>query len=457
MHNSFIFKKGFFTILKNNKEIKIVSNKSLFFNIHNNAFEQLLSISKIPEVISPILAMPDIHVGFGVPIGSVFATDSKKGIISSDAVGYDINCGIRLIKTNLNIKDISKQNLQLLSKELKKLPLGLSNEGIKITNQDYNLILTTGANWCVSKKYCSKSDLRHMYNNGFFKNAIVSKISKEALKRGKLQVGTLGQGNHFIDVLSVDSIFNLEVANYFGLEKGQLVILMHSGSRGLGHQIASDYYKLLKKTHGLGYSLISSKVGSDYYKAMLAAANFAFVNRTVLTYKIQEAFNKVLGLTLRIKFSLLYDLTHNLATIEKHFNKEYLITRKGATRVFLPEDLSSKNPFKKTGAPIILPGSMLDYSYVLIPDKGVKETFMSVAHGSGRNISRTDAKKRISFKDLKILMEKNNIILENVSENLAREEQPAAYKNSIKVVNSMKTAKLVKKVVRLKPVIVVIG
>ncbi len=455
MHSSFTYKKGFFISRNNNREIKIAISKLLFKNISSEAFNQLLSISSLKEVSSPILAMPDIHPGFGVPIGSVFASLKENAIISADAVGYDINCGIRIIKISLFLKDLKKEDLVLLSKELKKLPLGLSSDGLKLNNKDYLDILKQGANWCVSKKYCEKKDLSYMYNQGFFKDADVSKISKEALKRGKTQVGTLGQGNHFIDILEVSKVFNKDISNQFDLRKGQLVIMLHTGSRGLGHQIASDYFKKFKIKEPLSHASFSSKEGSDYYKAMCAAANFAFVNRTVLSSLIKDVFLKTLKK--EINFSLLYDLSHNIATFEKHNGKEYLVTRKGATRVFLKEDLSSKSPFKKTGSPIILPGSMLDDSYILVPDKGVKETFSSVAHGSGRSLSRKEAKEKISFKDLKSLMEKNNVILENISENLAREEQPSSYKSSKEVVQAMQDLKMVKKVLKLKPIIVIIG
>ncbi len=456
MLSTYKYKKGFFTSIKNNKEISIVINKTLFEKISKDTLNQLESISKIKEVSSPIFAMPDIHVGFGVPIGSVFATELKDAIISSEAVGYDINCGIRVLKTNLFLKDLKKEDLLRLSKEIKKLPLGLSSKGLKITDKDYKSILTKGVNWCLSNKYCRDSDVSKIYNEGYFENADVSKISKEALKRGKNQIGTLGQGNHFIDILEVSKIFNKEVAKTFGLLKGQLVIMLHSGSRGLGHQIATDYYKLFKNKAPISHAPFISKEGQDYFKAMNAAANFAFVNRAVLSHLIENKLKEIF-VGRKLDFSLLYDLSHNLATIEKHNNTEYVVTRKGATKVFLPEDLDKASPYKKTGSPIILPGSMLDYSYILVPDKGVVSTFSSVAHGSGRELSRKQAKEKISFKDLKIFMENKNVILEGISENLAREEQPQAYKSSREVISSMEDAKMVKKVAQLKPVVVVLG
>lgn len=457
MQDSFKYNKGFFEKTINNKQVKITIDKNLFKEVENDALSQLISLSEIPSITSPILGMPDIHVGFGVPIGSVFASCPKTGIISSEAVGYDINCGIRVIKTNLFLKDLKKEDLLKISKELKKLPLGLSNDGLKLNDVEFYKILTEGANWCVSNKYCKKEDLSYMYNKGFFKGAKINTISKKALKRGKKQVGTLGQGNHFIDILEVSSIFDSKVSKQFGLFKGQLVIMLHTGSRGLGHQIATDYYHACKNKNPISHVPFLSKIGQDYFSAMNAAANFAFVNRSVLSYKIEETFKKTLNLGQNVQFTLLYDLTHNLATLETHNQKELLITRKGATRVFLPEDLENTSPFKKTGAPIILPGSMADDSYILLPDIGVKQTFSSVAHGSGRALSRKNAKSKITFEELDKIIKKKNIILEYSSQNLAREEQPKAYKPSKEVVSSLKKAKLIKKVVKLKPIVVLIG
>lgn len=462
MRALFKYQKGFFKSTINNKEIKIAIGKELFLNISPDCFLQIENISKIKEVASPVLFMPDIHRGYDVPIGSVFATDSKKGIISSNAVGYDINCGIRLVKTNLVLKDLKKEDLQKITEKLKKLPLGLSSDGLKISKKDYKEILTKGVNWAVSNKYCIKDDLKRIYNYGFLSGANPSKISKKALKRGFLQIGTLGQGNHFIDILKVDKTFDKKILKEFNLVKDQIVIMIHTGSRGLGHQIATDYFNLFKEKNPsftkeeISYFNISSKEGKDYYKAMAAAANFGFVNRIILDYNIRKIISSI-NLGQKPSFSLLYDLSHNLATFENHFQKDLLVIRKGASRVFLKEDLEKDSPFKKTGTPIILPGSMLDDSYILVPEKGVKDTYMSVAHGSGRSLSRKCAKEEISFKDLKSFMDQKNVILESISQNLAREEQPNAYKSSLKVVRSLENANLVKRVCSLKPLIVLIG
>jgi len=453
----FNYKSKIYISINNNMTTQIYTNKKLFSNISDKAFEQLFDISKLPSIMSPILAMPDIHPGFGVPIGSCFVCESKNAIISPEAVGYDINCGIRLIKTNIKSNELSNTQLHTLANELKKLPLGLSNDGIKLTNNDFEDILTTGVDWCVSKKYCERKDLLKIFNKGKFKGASSKFISKKALKRGKTQIGTLGQGNHFVDIVVINKIFNKNIAKQFGLEKNQICILLHSGSRGLGHQIATDYHNLCDNKKPISYIDFNSELGQKYYNSMLAAANFAFVNRAVLTSKIENTIIDTLNVGYKIKFSLLYDLTHNIATLEKHNKKQLLVHRKGATKVCLSNEFIKSNIFSKTGAPIILPGSMLDLSYVLVPDKGVKNTFNTVAHGSGRLLSRKAAKEKINYKDLKEYMKKQGVILAGRSENLAREEQPSAYKSSNEVVKSMEDSKLVKKVVSLKPIIVLTG
>ena len=465
----YISKENYYFTSKNGKEIKIICSKKLFLQIPKSAFDQLENISLLPNIISPIIALPDIHPGFGVPIGSVFATLKKNAIISSEAVGYDINCGVRLIKTNLYKKDLDKVTLQKLANNLKQLGLGLSDNGIKITTKDLNEILLTGVDWAVKNNYCLKKDKKYINYNGVFRDAGYKAISKNAMDRAKKQVGTLGQGNHFIDVVEITDVFNKSISDRFGLKKSQICIFLHSGSRGLGHQVATDYNNKNKLENKLenknknknkevvSYFELNSKEGQNYYKSMLACANYAFVNRSVLSKQIEDIFKHTLNLGQKLSFQLLCDNSHNLATLEKISNKEYLVHRKGASRVFLKEDLKKNSPFIESGFPVLLPGSMLDYSYVLVPDKSAKKTFYSVAHGSGRKLNRIVAKEKMSFEKLKKLMEKENIILAGRSENLMREEQPSAYKSSKEVLEIMQKNKLVKKVIRFKPVIVLTG
>ncbi|MDD2477997.1 MAG: RtcB family protein [Candidatus ainarchaeum sp.] len=455
----YILKENHYFASKNGKEIKIICSKKLFLKIPKSAFKQLENISLLPNIISPIIALPDIHPGFGVPIGSVFATLKENAIISSEAVGYDINCGVRLIKTNLYKKDLDKTTLQKLANNLKQLGLGLSDKGIKITKNDLNEILLTGVDWAIKNNYCLKKDKKYINYNGVFKYADYKGISKTAMTRAQTQVGTLGQGNHFIDIVEVTDVFNKSLSKKFGLKKSQICIFLHSGSRGLGHQVATDYNKKNRSENKdvISYLQLDSKKGNNYYRSMLACANYAFVNRSVLSKQIEEVFKSTLNLGQKLSFQLLCDNSHNLATLEKVNNKEHLVHRKGASRVFLKEDLKKTSPFKETGFPVLLPGSMLDYSYVLVPDKGVKKTFYSVAHGSGRKLNRIVAKEKMSFEKLEKLMEKENIILAGRSQNLMREEQPLAYKPSKEVLEIMEKNKLVKKVIRFIPVIVLTG
>ena len=453
----FKYSNNRFVSIKNNIEINLIISKKLFSKIPNSALEQLKGITTIPNICSPIISLPDIQTGFGVPIGSCFVSELENANISVEAIGFDINCGIRLIKTNIFKKQVSEKQLLELSKALKQIPLGLSKDGLKVTNKDLKEILLTGVDWCVSKKYCKVQDRKYIEYNGSFKDAKVTYISKQALERGKSQIGTLGQGNHFIDLMFVDNIFNKNIAKQFNLQKNQLCIMIHTGSRGLGHQVANDFYKLVETKKPISYFSFNSKDAQKYYVSMLAAANFAFVNRCVLSYKVQEIIKNTLNIGQPIKFELLYDFVHNLATIEKHNSKKYLVHRKGAARAIPKQNLPKSSIFKKTGTPIILPGSMLHRSFILAPDSGLKKTFETVAHGSGRLLTRIDAKSKLTFKELNEYMLKNKIILAGRSENIMREEQPASYKDSNDVLKSMELAKLVKKVVSLKPLIVLTG
>ncbi len=435
---------SFFIKKINNKEIKVLASKTLFSKIPFSAFEQLESISLIKEVESPIIAHPDIQPGFSVPIGTVFLSNAKTGIISPSAIGFDINCGIRLIKTNLFLKDISKEQLLSLKNELTKLPLGLSKKGMKITRKDLDNILNNGINWCVSKKMCSKEHSKRIDMGGCYAGASSSFVSKEAKELGLLELGTLGEGNHFIDVLIVSDICNKSLATKYKLKKNQIIILIHSGSRGLGHRVATDYNKLCENKHPFTYTKFNSKIGQDYFKAMKAAGNFAFVNREILSKQIQYIFSVIFVGHSKVKLDLIYDLCHNTATLEKIKGKDYVVHRKGAT-------LSTK------GNPIILPGSMLDYSYLLSPSTGMKQTHNTFPHGLGRSLSRSIAKEKINIKDLRKLMLDKGVLLGGRSEGVMREEQPNAYKSSKEIISIIEKSKLAKKIVSFKPIIVLTG
>lgn len=450
--------KNIFVDKKN--KIKIISNSSIFSKLDKNAVEQLSNISKLPNLYGEALGFPDLHIGYGVPIGSAFATDLDNfPIISPEAVGYDINCGISLVRTNLFVNDFSSKDYSLLLKELVKLPIGLSSDGLKINNSQLQDICYEGLEWAYKNSYADKYDKLYTDHLGSHRSASFLHISKEAIKRGKQQVGTLGEGNHFIDLVYVDNISNRQFCKTHQITKGQLMIMLHTGSRGFGHQVATDYVSKCEQKSPFAYLDFNSKIGQEYYTSMCAASNYAFVNRAVLRTKVADTIKKTLNLgRTELKADLLYDLTHNNASIEVHNKKNLLVHRKGAVRCLLPKALSEHSRFLESGAPAILPGSMLDTTHVLLPKPKVeKETLSTIAHGCGRQLSRKVAKEKISADKLKADLLKKEIFLSGHSENTLREEQPSAYKPSTEVIDSLVGAGLCKKAFSLKPKVVVTG
>ncbi len=438
------FPKNCFSKKLNNKILKLFVNKSVFSKIPASALEQLESITQIKEVESPIIAHSDICPGFSVPIGTSFLSLKQSGIISPSAVGYDINCGVRLIKTNLTKSDLTKEKLIELRNKLNALPIGLSKAGYKITKTDLDEILNIGINWCIKKKICSSLQKTKIESKGVCKFASSNCVSVLAKKRGLVELGTLGQGNHFIDVLFVDKLFNQSFSKKFGLKKNQVVILIHTGSRGLGHQVATDYNQLCEKKIPFPYLEFNSILGQKYFKAMNAASNFAFVNREILSLRIKTVFSDIFVGQLNLKLDLVCDLSHNIASLETINKQEYIVHRKGSTLV-------------TKSAPIILPGSMLDNSFLLFPDKFISKTFNTLPHGLGRSKSRLDAKEEIKINALHSLMTNNGILLGGRSENVMREEQPGAYKDSSEIISTLTQLKLAKVIVSFKPLIVITG
>lgn len=441
-------------------KVKIISNSFLFSSFDKSAIEQLYGVSSLPNIYKEAIGFPDLHVGYGVPIGSAFATSlDNSPIISPEAVGFDINCGVSLVKTPFFGDDIKDKEYSLLLKALLKLPIGLSSEGLKITKQELFNICYEGVKWAHKNNYANKFDKYHIDNKGILKDASVSYLSKEAISRGLKQVGTLGEGNHFIDLLFVDDLFDKSFCKKHKVSKNQLLIMLHSGSRGFGHQVATDYIKLCKNKKPFSYFDFYSKEGQEYYKSMCAASNFAFVNRLVLRTKVIDTITNTLNLGREdFSFSLLYDLTHNNASLETHDKKKLIVHRKGAVRCNLSKDLPSSSPFFETGTPMVLPGSMLDSSYVLLPKPKVEtETLSTIVHGCGRLLSRKKAKENVSASALKEELLRKKIFVSGHSENTLREEQPKAYKPSKEVVDSLVGAGLCKKAFSLKPKLVVTG
>ena len=422
---------------------KIIANKKVFSEIDSACFEQLNNISKLPNIYPEVIGLSDLHIGYGVPIGSVFASPVDAGIISPEAVGFDIGCGVSFIKTNLYKKDLDLVSLKKIAKAFEKLPLGLSTKGYVLSKSDFSKILETGVSWSIENNFLNKKDLKNIEYKGYFDKANTKHLSKESKARGITEIGTLGQGNHFIDLLLVENVFNKAYLKKQKLEKEQYVIMLHSGSRGFGHQIASEFSKGFKYKDPIAYDYFNSKASQAYFESMSCAANFAFVNRSVLSYYVREAIVNTLDLK-DLRFNLISDSIHNVATIEKHKNQQMIVHRKGASRAYL-------------NRPIILPGSMQAKTYILEPTKKISETLNSVAHGSGRRLSRKNAKSEISITNLQKNLLNDDIILSGRSENLMREEQPNAYKDSLSVVESMQGFGLVKKSAALKPKLVITG
>jgi len=435
----------------------------------DKTLEQVKNVAQLPGIVEKSIALPDAHQGYGFPIGGVAAFDLKKGIISPGGVGYDINCGVRLLVSNLTKSDFLKKRPQVLDELFKNVPSGVGKGSeFKFSEKEMNEILNKGTSWALEKGYATKEDIEKIEDSGHIKEADASKVSQKAKARGRDQLGTLGAGNHFLEVQEVETIFDKEIAKVFGIkEVGQIVVMIHCGSRGLGHQTASDYIKSMEKEYGWKYlpdrelicAPIESKAGKDYRAAMSASANFAFANRQLITYQIRKSFKKYFP---DIKLDLIYDITHNMAKFEE-FNingkkTELCVHRKGATRSFGPGRKEITEKYRKVGCPILIPGSMGTFSYVLVGTKEAeKVSFASTAHGAGRVLSRSFAVRNLSADKLKEELQANNVMLKTASTRGALEEAPEAYKDVNEVVRVSHELGIGNIVARLKPLAVVKG
>lgn len=448
----------------------IFASELLIKNIQKDkTLEQVKNVACLPGIINKSLALPDAHQGYGFSIGGVAAFDLEKGIISPGGVGYDINCSVRLLKTNLKKEDIEKNKKKVIEAIFKKIPSGVGRGScFQIKKGEINKILEGGAKYIVERGYGEKKDYLHTEEEGCMNQADSSKVSERAIKRGIGQLGTLGAGNHFLEFQYVDEIFDNEIAKVFGLKKGDITIMIHCGSRGLGHQVASDYIQLMEKAYGypkqdreLVNAPLNSKLGKDYFSAMSAAANFAFANKQLITHWIREEMNSLFP-EKKIKIDVVYDVCHNIAKIEEHLingkRKKICIHRKGATRSFGPESKEIPEEYKKIGQPVIIPGSMGTASYLLVGTKKAEElTFGSTVHGAGRVSSRNAAMKNISGKDIKENLSKKGIeVLTGSVQGLAA-EAPEVYKDIDEVINVVDELGLNKKIAKLKPLLVMKG
>ena len=448
---------------------------------------QLVNVTTLPGIQKWALAMPDIHEGYGFPIGGVAAFDLDEGIISPGGVGYDINCGMRLLRSKVTYDEIKDQLVLLINQIQRDVPSGLgSRHKEKLSDQELNKILTNGARELVGKGIGNQEDLEHCEENGSMKEADAEKVSERAKSRGKDGLGTLGSGNHFLEVQRVEKIYEPEVAKAFGIFKNQITIMIHCGSRGLGHQVATDYIRELLRyaqkndiwlaDRELVWAKLDSAEGKNYFAAMAAAANFAWANRHKIAHLVRDAWKRILGDN-GGDLELVYDVAHNIAKIEKHninnAEKEVCVHRKGATRAFGPTyaEASAGKPSRKLwhynelpetyraiGQPVIIPGTMGTASYVLVgTNEAMKQSFGSVCHGAGRTMSRKKAKRMVDIVELRREFEKKGIVLRVASRGELGEEAPIAYKDIDNVVNVVHDAGLSRKVARLRPLGVVKG
>lgn len=378
------------------------------------AMKQLMNVATLPGIVKYALAMPDIHWGYGFPIGGVAAFDVKEGIISPGGVGFDINCGVRLMKTDLTYEDVKDRMRSLVEAIYEFVPAGVGSTGdIVLGKKGLRKVLVEGAEWAVKSGYGLEEDLERIEDGGKIHPADPSYVSEEAFERGSDELGTLGAGNHFVEVQMVQEIYDEELAEFFGLEIGTITVMIHSGSRGFGHQVATDYIRLMRdnlKEHNKNLpdkQLINAPfehpLGQAYYSAMNCAANYAFANREILGHLVRKAFWKVFGRDTRV--DLIYDVAHNIAKVEEYEvdgkRRKLVVHRKGATRSLGPGSEKVPSIYREVGQPVIIPGDMGTASYLLVGTKKAEEkTFGSTAHGAGRVLGRSAALKKLDYREV---------------------------------------------------------
>lgn len=452
-----------------NVPIHIYANEKLMQTMSKDrTLRQATNAASLPSIVKHMLVMPDGHEGYGFPVGGVAAFPADNGIISPGAVGYDVNCGVRLIKTNLTVNDIKPKLSQLMDVLMNNVPSGVGSKiNLGFTPRDLEKVATEGVKYIVDKGFGFKDDIDHIEEYGTIADADFGKVSPLARKRGTPQMGTLGAGNHFLEVQKVDSILNNKIAEGYGLEKDQITILIHSGSRGFGHQICSDYLRSFSEYQQknnikmpdpeLSYASVNSKEAESYLGAMRCAVNFAFVNRQIMTDSIRKSFSTVFGKSAdALGMELLYDVAHNIAKLEEHEvdgkRMKLYVHRKGATRAFGPgrEDIPKK--YINLGQPVLIPGSMGSSSYVLAGrEEAMRETFGSSCHGSGRVMSRHQAIREIPTSRTLGDLKTKGIELRVRNRQLISEEAEWAYKDVNDVVQSIQGAKISNIVAKLVP------
>ncbi|MBW4640353.1 MAG: RtcB family protein [Gloeocapsa sp. UFS-A4-WI-NPMV-4B04] len=452
---------------------RIYGTEKLIREMDDAVYDQITNVATLPGITKYALCMPDGHFGYGFPIGGVAAMDVESGgVISPGGIGFDINCGMRLMVTNLTYKEVKPYIKEVVDKLYQKVPAGVGSKGfVKLSRNDFREVVEQGARWCVRNGYGWEEDLSFIEENGCIEGADAAKISEKAIDRGFNQIGTLGSGNHYLEiqVAKQENIFDPELARSMGITMpDQVVVMFHCGSRGFGHQVATDYLqsflKVMESKYGikildreLACAPFNSPEGQAYFAAMKCGINMSFANRQVILHRIREVFSDVFGRTAEdLGMQMVYDVAHNTAKLERHLidgkERSLLVHRKGATRAFAPGMADVPEQYKAIGQPIIIGGSMETGSYLLVGVPTGAQTFFSTAHGSGRTMSRTKARKTWRGEKLQKDMEAKGIYVRSTSWQGLAEEAGGAYKDVDEVIEAAELAGISKRVVRLTPI-----
>lgn len=474
--NEFEFKINVDDSKKMNVPVTIYADDSLILKMsEDRTLDQAVNVSTLPGVRKHVVVLPDGHEGYGFPVGGVAATDMEEGVISPGGVGYDINCGVRLLRSNLNLNQVKPHLKDLVNELFNSIPSGVGSEGaIKLTRSELDELLIEGVDWAIEHGYGYKQDSEVCEEKGRMIGANPGSVSDTARKRGAPQLGSLGSGNHFLEIQQIQEIFDENAAKVMGIEKGQITVLIHCGSRGFGHQVCSDYLRYSEKSlKKYNIELIDRELacvpnnsieGENYRKAMYCALNFAWSNRQIITHFIRKTFEKIFSSSeTGLDMKLVYDVAHNIAKVERHKvdgegMRDLVIHRKGATRAFPAGMEQVPEKYRQIGQPVFIPGSMGTASWILVGNKkSLDLSFGSTAHGAGRTMSRGAAKRSYTIEKVKAELDSKGIYIKALTKNGIVEETPLAYKDVDSVVNVSDKLGIATKVAKLVPIGVIKG
>ena len=474
--NEFEFKINVDNSKKMNVPVTIYADDNLILKMsEDRTLDQAVNVSTLPGVRKHVVVLPDGHEGYGFPVGGVAATDMEEGVISPGGVGYDINCGVRLLRSNLNVNQVKPHLKNLINELFNSIPSGVGSEGaIKLTRSELDELLIEGVDWAIEHGYGYKQDSEVCEEKGRMTGANPESVSDTARKRGAPQLGSLGSGNHFLEIQQIQEIFDENAAKVMGLEKGQITVLIHCGSRGFGHQVCSDYLRYSEKSlKKYNIELIDRELacvpnnsieGENYRKAMYSALNFAWSNRQIITHFTRKTFEKIFSSSeTGLDMKLVYDVAHNIAKVERHKvdgegMRDLVIHRKGATRAFPAGMEQVPEKYRQIGQPVIIPGSMGTASWILVGNKkSLDLSFGSTAHGAGRTMSRGAAKRSYTIEKVKAELDSKGIYIKALTKNGIVEETPLAYKDVDSVVNVSDKLGIATKVAKLVPIGVIKG